>query len=149
MPSLDWRCVNGKDFVAGAISFVSRGAVCHVEFIFPDGTSIGAHADGGVAVRKMDAYPTEYRYGAPCTDEQYQKAHDFLRGQLGKPYDFLDIVGIVANRDWHDPQRWICSELWAATMEEAGLIKPLPTAIQLVTPQDALIISSAVFGTSE
>ena len=146
MSSLAWRCVNGKDFVSGAINFVSRGAVCHVEFIFPNGTSIGAHADGGVAVRKVEPCAVDYRFSAPCTDEQSEKAINFLRGQIGKPYDFLDIIGIMANRDWHNPQRWICSELWAATMEAAGLIGMLPTAVQLVTPQDALIISAAMFG---
>jgi uncharacterized protein YycO len=145
MPTLSWRCVNGAGFVAGAINFVSRGAVCHVEFLV-DGKAIGAHSDGGVQIREIDACPVDYRFSASCTDEQYQKAIDFLHGQIGKPYDFLDIVGIMANRDWHNPERWICSELWAATMEAAGIMGRLPTALQLVTPQDALVISAAMFG---
>lgn len=145
MPKLEWRCVNGSNFIAGAISFVSRGAVCHVEFLV-GGKAIGAHADGGVQIREINAYPVDYRFSAECTEEQYGKAVAYLQGQLGKPYDFLDIMGIIANRDWHNPEKWICSELWAATMEEVGLIKNLPTALQLVTPQDALLISSAMFG---
>lgn len=142
--TLEWRCVNGQGFVREAICFVSRGAVCHVEFLV-DGKSIGAHANGGVEIREIDSYPTDYRFKAECTPEQYQKAIDFLHAQLGKPYDFLDIMGILANRNWEDPERWICSELWAATLIHAGIIKPLPTAINLVTPQDSLLISSAMF----
>jgi hypothetical protein len=28
--------------------------------------------------------------------------HTFLRAQIGKPYDFEAIVGIVAQRDWQN-----------------------------------------------
>lgn len=144
MKTLRWRCVNSKGFVQNAISFISRGVVCHVEFLV-DGKAIGAHADGGVQVRDIDHYDADYRFRADCTDEQYQKAIDFLQEQIGKPYDFLDIVGIMASRNWHDETKWICSELWAATMEASGLIHHIEGGISLVTPQDTLILSSAMF----
>lgn len=144
MATLRWRCVNSKGFVQNAISFVSRGVVCHVEFLI-DGKAVGAHADGGVQVRDIDKYDADYRFKADCTDEQYAKATAFLMAQVGKPYDFLDIVGIMASRDWHDQSRWICSELWAAVMEAGELIKHLESALSLITPQDTLLISSAMF----
>lgn len=144
MKTLRWRCVNSKGFVQNAISFISRGVVCHVEFLV-DGKAVGAHADGGVQVRDIDHYDADYRFKADCTDEQYQKAIDFLYSQVGKPYDFLDIVGIMASRNWHDDSKWICSELWAATMEASGLIRHIEGGISLVTPQDTLILSSAMF----
>ena len=144
MQTLRWRCVNSKGFVEDAISFVSRGVVCHVEFLI-DGKAIGAHAAGGVQVRQIDHYEADYRFKADCTDEQYAAGLKFLMDQVGKPYDFLDIVGIMASRNWHDDSRWICSELWAAVMEAAGLIHPIEGGISLVTPQDTLILSSAMF----
>lgn len=144
MQTLRWRCVNSKGFVQNAISFISRGVVCHVEFLV-DGKAIGAHADGGVQVREIDHYEADYRFKADCTDGQYQKAVSFLMAQVGKPYDFLDIIGIMASRNWHDPDRWICSELWAAVMEAGELIHPIESGINLITPQDTLILSSAMF----
>ena len=144
MNTLRWRCVNSKGFVQDEISFISRGVVCHVEFLV-DGKAIGAHADGGVQVRQINHYDADYRFKADCTDEQYASAVSFLMDQVGKPYDFLNIFGIMVSRDWHDPNRWICSELWAAVMEAGGLIHKLESALSLITPQDTLLISSAMF----
>ncbi len=144
MKTLRWRCVNSKGFIEDGISFISRGVVCHVEFLI-EGKAIGAHADGGVQVLNIDPYTADYRFKADCTDEQYDAAVAFLMAQVGKQYDLLDIVGIMISRDWHDPSKWICSELWAAVMETGGLIHKLESALSLVTPQDALLISSAMF----
>ena len=144
MKTLRWRCVNKEGLIEAGIGFVSRGVVSHVEFLI-DGKTIGARSDGGVQVRDINHYTTDYRFKADCTDEQYDTAVAFLMAQVGKPYDFLDILGIMADRDWHDPNRWICSELWAAVMEAGGIIKKLESAIQHVTPQDTLFISSAMF----
>ena len=146
--NLEWRCVGDDDLVGNAIKFVSRGIVTHVEFITDNGANtIGARANGGVQVRPINykKFSKEFRFLAACTDEQYQAAMSFLKAQIGKPYDFVDIAAIAANRDWHDPSRWICSELWAATMEQAGIIGLLNSSINSFTPQDALIVSCAMF----
>ena len=148
MALLKWRIVSDCDPVSGIIRFVTRGIVSHVEFLFDDelGT-IGARADGGVKIRPVDYchFPVDFRFRVPCTDDQYNKAHNFLRAQLGKPYNFEDILGILVNRDWRESDSWICSELWAATMEEAGLIGRLASSICMITPQDTLILSSAMW----
>ena len=64
---------------------------------------------------------------------------------MGKPYDFKEILGIGFDRDWRQPESWICSELWAAVMEQGNLIGRLASPIGLVLPQDCLFISSAMF----
>lgn len=154
MATVKWRCVNSKNFVSNAISFVSRGVVCHVEFLFDDvqigntiyhNVCIGAHADGGVRVRTIDKYDVDYRFKAECTDEQYAKLLAFITAQIGKPYDFLDIFGIMASRNWHDDSRWICSEFWVVGMETAELIHKIESDVALFTPQDSLLVSSAMF----
>ena len=81
----------------------------------PDGTLLGAHASGGVQAR-----PKGYDRGKfwkqlfvpiPATPEQTDGFHTFLRAQIGKPYDFEAILGIVAQRDWRKDKAWMCSEL--------------------------------------
>jgi len=146
MPTLNWRCVGGDDPVDRLIKYVSRGVVHHVEFIDPVAkTCTGAHAQGGVMVRPMIPYPYELHFSCQCTDEQYGAASAFLAAQIGKQYDFIDIAAIVFARNWHDPNRWICSELWAATMEAAKLIGHIDGSVNLFTPQDSLVVSCAMF----
>jgi len=144
MPTLEWRCVSADDAVSELIRFVSRGRVSHIEFVF-GAVSLGAHADGGVARRPLNNYPVDLRYQAVCTDEQYAAAMAFLEAQIGKPYDFADIADIVADRDWHDPSRWICSELWIAALEAAKIVGAIDGSINLFTPEDGLIVSGAMF----
>jgi|GEM_PF-1180879 uncharacterized protein YycO len=144
---LQWRLVTADDVVSDCIRFISRGQVSHVEFILPDGTqTIGAHLDGGVAIRPLEKCAVDYRFQAQCTDEQYTSAMDFLSWQVGKPYDLTNIAGILLNRDWHKGSSWICSELWAATLEAGHLIGKLGTTINAFTPNDSLIVSLAMFG---
>jgi uncharacterized protein YycO len=144
---LQWRLVTADDVVSDCIRFISRGQVSHVEFITLDGTqTIGAHLDGGVAIRTLEKCSVDYRFQAQCTDEQYADATDFLFRQIGKPYDLTNIAGILLNRDWHNNSSWICSELWAATLEAGKLIGELGTTINAFTPNDSLIVSLAMFG---
>lgn len=148
MPNLKWRLVTECDPIAGAIRFITRGIVSHVGFLTDDEQfEIGARADGGVQKRPVNycAFSVDLRYSASCTDEQYEKAQNFLHAQIGKPYNFEDILSILTNRDWREDDSWICSELWAATMEEAGLIGHIASSICFFTPQDALILSSAMW----
>jgi uncharacterized protein YycO len=145
MKRLEWRIVDDTDLVSDCIRFISRGTVCHVEFLTSDGNTIGARSNGGVKIRPIDTFKTDLRFYCDCPDEQYDKAWSFLTAQIGKPYDYTDIVAIMANRDWHDPSRWICSELWVATLEAGGLIQTLHESINRFTPEDSLILSSAIF----
>lgn len=153
------RCVNKPGLVEADIRFISRGIVAHTEAIFDSvivngethtNVSIGARAAGGVAIRALDDYPTDYRFAIPCTKQQYDLALAFLIEQIGKPYDFVDIAEILADwsrpRNWRDDVRWICSELVTATTEAGGITKPLPSSVNLVTPQDDLLMLSAMAG---
>lgn len=157
MPTLQWRCVNGPGLVSEDIKFRSDGIVCHVEFVFASVTingvthtnvSIGARADGGVQIRPLDHYPVDIRSSAECTQEQYDAMLAFLTAQIGKGYDFRGIVGELLNLNLHSKDRWYCSWLWRAVLEAGKLIKALPAAVTSFTPEDALLVSSAMFGTS-
>jgi uncharacterized protein YycO len=117
------RFITEADLISDAIRVETWSPFSHVEFILDDGTYLGAHASGGVAIRP--AYyckPTrEERYAIPCTQEQKDAILAYAHSQIGKPYDFTDIVGILIHRDWHAEDSWICSELVAAAFEKGGL----------------------------
>jgi hypothetical protein len=145
MPTIRWRCVSNNDPIAEAIKFVSRGEYSHIEFVF-GGETIGARSDGGVLRRPLDHYHTETYFQADVTNEQYAVGMAFLTFQIGKGYDFLDIAATLLNRDWHNTDKWDCSELWYDSMTAFGLLKYLdPRICNRVTSQDGFLLSVAYF----
>jgi hypothetical protein len=144
------RFVAGSDLISRAIRLGEYGFwATHVETLMPDGTLLGAHASGGVQAR-----PKEYDRGKfskqlfvsiPATPEQTDRFNTFLRAQIGKPYDFEAIIGIVAQRDWRKDKAWMCSELVAAGLcqDKVGIFPPhLAIEFNHVTPRDLLLIVS-------
>lgn len=145
MPTLEWRCVNNtKDAVSDAIDFVSRGVVCHTEFVFGN-QSFGARSNGGVKYRPLDKYPIDYRFTASITIQQSNDLLKFLRVQEGKPYNFKGILGVLTDQDWTDQKAWYCSQLWSAAMQYSKIINPIPKAVTNFTPEDTLLVSAAQF----
>lgn len=57
------------------------------------------------------------------------------RSQVGKPYDWMGVIGIGVRRRWQDNDRWFCSELIAWAFERSGwpLFRGQPWRI---TPRD-------------
>ncbi len=151
----------------GPISWMVRAAemgflFSHAEVAMPDGTLLGAHADGGVQARPsgydVAHAPVEVLVDVPCTQPQIDMAHAYLRAQLGKPYD-LGAIAALAGREawpdeaallaqvdqpWRDPDRWFCSELVDAALEHAGVLPSLPVTPRRITPRDLYFRLSAV-----
>jgi uncharacterized protein YycO len=91
----------------------------------------------------------------PCSKDHYSKVEQFTSDpeaivkayrwaltQVGKPYDFSAITGIVLNRDWHNENKWFCSELLVVAFEKAGapILSTRPSsAFWRVTPRDLLL----------
>lgn len=143
-----WRIVDGTGFVSKAIKLVEGGGIVdHVEFLTDDGMSIGARCQDGVQIRpaNYNTFTRLFTFSATVTDEQYKAAWDFLMAQVGKKYDFAACAGVLFQRDWRDDSRWMCSELWTRTMEVGKIIGELPVGVNRITPQHALLISSAMF----
>ena len=129
------------------IRFGTRWWPSHVEFILvhDDGTpayALGSRVSGGVMVRRADyCKPTrEEWWTAPAIDNAYQAA----LSDVGKKYDWLDILGFAFARDWHRPGRYICSELvdWAFKQAGAPLTNTWAPSHR-VSPRD-IIFSPAV-----
>ena len=142
------RFVTAHDPVSEGIRHFEYGFwATHVEALMPDGTLLGAHADGGVLARPHDydasAFTKEIYVHLPVTSEETDSFHSFLRTQVGKPYDFLAIAGIVAQRDWQSDDRWFCSELIASALCHSGIFPTeLAEHFNHITPRDVLLIVS-------
>lgn len=137
MPHITIRFVTANDPVSIAIRMETWGKFSHVEFILDDGTTLGAHADGGVAIRPLNyaKFTEQHWYSIPVTEEQKIAIMAFAHEQVGKPYDFTDIAGILFHRDWRSDDSWICSELVAAAFEKGLPLLHIPDKdVNRVTP---------------
>ena len=59
----------------------------------------------------------------------------FLELQLGKPYDWTAILGLLTRRDWQEDDSWFCSELVATAALVAG-VRLIRKPQNRVTPED-------------
>ena len=135
-----------SDTLSLAVRAFDHGWYSHVDAIMPDGTLLGARADGGVRRRLKDyaRFSRALRVELPATDDVAAKFYAFLTAQLGKPYDFEAIAAFVVGRNWQKPDSWFCSELVAAALQAAGwFAHPLATATNRITPSDLLLVLSA------
>lgn len=123
--------------IAGAVTrWWTWDKVGHVAAEIEPGLFLDATPSRGVA-KHCDLAGTiiaEYRVMVP--DRTIEEAVWWAAMQAGARYDWSAIYGMPFRRDWHDPRKWFCSELWAAAFEYAG--EPLLRATHLdrVTPRD-------------
>jgi hypothetical protein len=136
------RFVAGPGFVGRSIRWVTNSLFQHVEFGTPEGTWIGAHAQGGIMERPADyaKYAREYVYEIPCTIGQRDELLKWARKQIGTEYNYLDIVGLlVKKRKWTTPQRLICSQFCTLGLLEVfgawEVLNVLGDYAYLITPE--------------
>jgi hypothetical protein len=108
MQNIKLRFVTCGDLVSALIRDKTFCAYSHVEFVLNDGTTLGAHAEGGVAIRpaNYDNFTKIAVFNVPvATDEVKASILAFAMAQVGKPYDFGAIAGLVLNRDWRNTSK--------------------------------------------
>lgn len=108
----------------------------HVEFVLDDGWLLGAEPDGGVQVRPPECArvgAVRFRVRAP------RRVLDRALSQVGRPYDWLGVLGFGVRRDWAADDSWFCSEFVAWAFQAAG--SPLLRAehVHRLTPRDLLL----------
>lgn len=156
------RFVTGNDPLSNAIRFGERDGWCtHTEVEMPDGMLLGAHLQGGVEARQpgydKDTMTRELfvdlSFGT-CIDvsagssrqaeidRMERSFYNFLRDQLGKPYDVTAIAGLAFNRDWRETDSWFCSELVTAALEFCGYLPRLSATDNHISPRDLLLVLS-------
>ena len=66
-------------------------------------------------------YPYYTQVGIDCPDAD--KALNFARLQVGKPYDYLGAFSVPWRTSWNDLLRWYCSELVEAALAAGGRLR--------------------------
>ena len=145
--------VYSGDIGSAIISYFGHGAGwSHVDAVLPDGQLLGARANfiknipAGVQIRPPGymAFARSRKLEFPFTLDASARFYDFLKQQVGKPYDTRAIVGFAAGRNWRDADAWFCSELIAAALEACGFFPyPLASPINKIDPDDLYLAISA------
>jgi hypothetical protein len=143
--------------ISNAIAWFSAGHFSHVDAVLPDGNLLGARHDRvggkppGVQVRPQDyvEFSEKRLFFIPAPPEQARMFYDFLLAQVGKPYDIAAIWGFALDRDWRNPDSWICSELQAAALEQVGRVPRLFLAANKITPGALALVVTAIGGRAE
>ena len=125
-------------WASDTVGWYTRSVFTHVDVVLDDGRLLGARINGGVQIRPRDyqkiLFVQRYRTTLSVAGE-----HDFhlaLLEQIGKPYDWTAVLGLVMNRNWRQTDRWFCSELVAWAFEKAGTPLLRVDNNDKVTPRD-------------
>lgn len=119
----------------------------HVECVVGGGY-LGAHLDGGVAVRPVgyDAATLvhELFVDLPATDEQAAAFDKFVHGLVGAPYDWQAILDFLVPTDLHGPGDYICSAAMTAAARLTGALPyPLVVPLHATSPLTLLMMLCA------
>lgn len=147
------RFVAGCDSISLAI--ILRSQICmpftpsHVECVMPDGKYAGQHFQGGMVEREV-GYDKSYLsreliLDLPSTPDQAQAFYDYVRGQLGKPYDWRAILDYALPINGHAADHAICSAVMTLALRKAQwLAWPLTVPAHLISPRDLLLLLSGL-----
>lgn len=128
-----------KGIAAWLIRVGTMSAFNHVA-VEVDGHIIHSTGARGVhqLARASDLKKDYYRIEAVSIEGvDREAAFGFLRGQLGKGYDWGAVFAMPFRAGWRDRYRWFCSELAAAALEAGGLKLRLPG--YRITPRDLYV----------
>lgn len=98
------------------------GPYSHVAAITPGGDYVveaSIHGVRKIPLEKFEKSSSNFKIVqvyCPHPDKFYS----FLNDQIGKPYDWGAIAGIIAREDWDSDTKWYCSELIEAALKYAG-----------------------------
>src|SRR5574337_619479 len=156
-----FRVVRGDSGIYSAlIRWYSRSPYTHTEFCWPlddpePPKYLGAQPKGGVAIRPFNylgAQPFD-TFAVEVTPKQKAELHALLLSQLGRPYDFRAIAGMVipALDGGRHALAFFCSELVFYDLAKVGvelLHVPLRQADR-ITPRDLAISTVAQMVTAK
>lgn len=136
------RLVTQEDIVSFLIREKTFCDYSHVEFVLDDGTTIGAHSSGGVAIRPSNyaKFTKVAKFAVSVTPEQKAAILAFAHAQVGKGYDYGAIASDLLSKDLHSRGKWDCSELVVAAFAAGGApLLRMSETIDRYTPRDILL----------
>lgn len=130
------RLITENTIESAVIRFWTQSQWSHVDLIIPEYGYLGARPDG-VEIRPWDyCKPTKSTIGTiDCSEDATTKIISAALTQLGKPYDWLDILGIVLRQDWEERNAWICSRLFFWVCLQGGIQLQNISELNRITPE--------------
>jgi uncharacterized protein YycO len=126
------------DWIVRASTFADYA---HVGFKLNDGLVLDATPSNGVTFREAQDDGTTIYFQPLAPKAHIDRAVEWAKLQIGRPYDWSAIAGFVFRRDWHsDDSKWFCSELIEAAFSNAGwpLLRD-SKHFDRITPRDLLL----------
>ena len=121
--------------ISGLIRWETRSKYNHAAIVLRDGSviesveEVGVHRLAALPVAKAPDRIDLFEVMGLDTDWKVGEVENFLKAQLGKPYDWPDLLGFVTRSDQpEDRDAWFCSELVFAAIEAGGvaLLRDVP-----------------------
>lgn len=112
---------NRKNIGSYAIRGMTWGIWSHVAVIDGDKVieAIAFHGVREISLKEaLDNADHFEIVNLPCKDPL--KVISLIRSQIGRPYDYMALLGFLARRDWGHSGAWFCSELIAWAFQQAG-----------------------------
>jgi len=104
---------------------VTHGPYSHCELVFPDGVSYSSSIqDDGTRFKRIVFDPAKWDFIdlpelPPIAMAWMEK---FCTGELGSGYDFPGVFRFLCPRIPESKNRWFCSEIVCAALQEGGLL---------------------------
>lgn len=152
------QAVLGYGISSRAIGYFGGMNLSHFDIMLPDGSLLGARSDwikplnGGPSIPPgVQIRPSNYErwrrqivFRKMVPDAWAQDFYARAHAQVDKPYDSTAIWGFATGRDWRDPDKWFCSELWIWLCEQAHLLPLLQwLPVYRIMPGTAAVASQA------
>lgn len=133
------RFSSGRGIYSSIIRWSTWSWCSHVGIMLSDIHVIDATGEQGVAIRTPYGDKEARYFTVELPEEKEQKLLVWIKSQIGKGYDWSAIYGMAFRKDWHNDDKWFCSELVAAAFEEAGHPLLRSENLSRVTPRDLLM----------
>jgi len=145
------RFTRGTGFGGAVVRIATWSPFAHVGFKLDDGKVLDATPDFGVSIRDaIDDETTEY-WKILAPRQHIADAVSYATRQVGKPYDWNAIYGLILRKDWHEDSKFFCSELVEAAFDfvhwplvrDAGRLDRITPRDLLLSPRLAKIVAKA------
>lgn len=137
---------NDPSWLGRLVRFFTKSPYVHVAVIInADGVVIESVSTGVITSNITKFTNIEMYRVLDATPAQIQLTIDFLKEEIGDPYDFGGVLYLAwliltfntkARNEWDDKNKWTCSELTATAFATAGIIFAEDVPLSNVTPKD-------------
>lgn len=121
---------------SAAIRLATFSKFSHAALVLPNNLVVDSTLSDGVHTSTMEEFCKKYAnivmVDIPVPDEY--AAVNFAIDQIGKPYDWTALVGMVVQRNWQEDDSWFCSELVEAILKAGGTHR-FRDELSRITPQ--------------